>query len=235
MVWLHGWGQDKQSFSRIASLFKKAGPHTLYDFPGFGDTPMLDDGAGTREYAAALKDQLDTIGKGPFIIIGHSFGGRVAIQMAAHYPDLIKAIVLIGGAGLKRKRSLIFKCRALILRCLGKLAKRCDTLFSTNLRALYAQRFGSADYKAAGDLRATFVNVVNEDLVSEASMVKCPALMLYGEMDTEAPPEIGKKYACLIKNGTYTELQGFGHLDILHNGAYQCHAIIDDFIKELDS
>lgn len=232
-VWLHGWGHSHGSLSRLAQLFKNQGKHYLFDLPGFGKSVKLTDGAGTRDYADALAKELKALTDRPCILIGHSFGGRVAVQMAAHHGEHVKAIILIGGAGLQRRRSITHKIRAFALRSLGKLARLCDSLFKSNFRQAYSNKFGSADYRAAGELRPTFVRVVNEDLSHEASSAECPALLIYGAEDNEAPPEIGRKYESLMQSALYHEIEGFGHLDILDRGAYQCQALISDFLKSL--
>lgn len=232
-VWLHGWGQDSASMMRLAELFKTEGQHRVFDQPGFGRTERLKDGAGTEDYADALAAELQKVGPGPHILIGHSFGGRVSVQMAARHPGLVKAIILIGGAGLKRRRSLGFRLRAQLLKTAGRLARLFDRMLGTNLRDAYVARFGSADYKSAGPLRPTFVKVVNENLVPEAKAVRCPALLIYGSDDTEAPPEIGRKYEQLMPIARFTEVKGFNHWDILTRGAYQCQALIKSFLKDL--
>jgi len=232
-VWLHGWGQDGASMMRLADLFKTEGCHRIYDQPGFGQTDRLPDGAGTEDYADALALELEKIGPQQHIFIGHSFGGRVSVQMAARHPHLVKAIVLIGGAGLKRRRSLAFRLRAATLKLIGRLAGFSDKLFGTSFREAYAKRFGSADYKNAGPLRQTFVKVVNENLIQEAKAVRCPALLIYGSDDTEAPPEIGRKYEQLMPIARFTEVKGFNHWDILTRGAYQCQALIKSFLKDV--
>jgi len=232
-VWLHGWGQDLSSLNRLAQLYQSKGNNTLFDLPGFGKSALPPRGAGTADYADMLAENLKTLNlPGPHIFIGHSFGGRIAVQMAARHPEMTQSIILIAGAGLKRKRSIAFKLRSIWLKSLGKLAGASDNMFKTTYREAYRKRFGSADYKAAGDLRPTFVKVVNEDLVAEAQATACPSLLIYASEDNEAPPEIGLKYTSLMTNAQYHQLKGYGHLDILDRGAYQCQALIDAFIQE---
>jgi pimeloyl-ACP methyl ester carboxylesterase len=233
LIWLHGWGMEHASLLRLASLFKTTHSNTLYDQPGFGQTPRLADGAGTEDYADMLARELEHVPGAPHILVGHSFGGRVSVQMAARHPHLVKAIVLIGGAGLQRRRSLAFKIRARCLRLMGRTAQVVDNLFGTKFRDAYVERFGSADYKNAGPLRPTFVRVVNEDLSQPAKTVRCPALLIYGSDDTEAPPEIGRRYESLIPIARFVEVKGFDHWDILGRGAYQCEALIRTFMDDL--
>jgi len=231
-VWLHGWGYTRAGFQRLAALFQKDGHNNIFDLPGFGETPMLFSGAGTSDYADSLAAQLDKNQR--HIIIGHSYGGRVAIQLAAKHPKLVKAIILIGGAGVPRRRSIPYKVRAAALKILGKLARISDQLLGTEYRQAYTTRFGSEDYKNAGELRGTLVSAVTENLGPVAREIKCPALLLYGDGDKEAPPEIGKRYETLIAVSRYVELKGYDHHDILTRGAYQCEALIKSFLKDLD-
>lgn len=234
-VWMHGWGQTHKSLRPLAAQLKRQGHHILIDLPGFGQTTPLATGADTAAYAdhmtALLTSRKISVDK-PVILVGHSFGCRIAVQMAAKYPEKVKAIIMIGGAGLQRKRSVLWKAKAFCLRTLGKLARLSDRLFKTSFRDAYVTRFGSADYRNAGELRETFVKVVQEDLAAEAGAVNCPTLLLYGSDDSETPPEIGKAYNQLIKDSEFIELNGFGHLDILSRGAHQVEARIKHFVKE---
>ena len=230
-IWLHGWAQDHSAFEKLASLFSATGRHRLFDQPGFGKTPIANPEAGTRDYA----DQLAVIlkGTGTHIFVGHSFGVRVSIQIAANHPELVAGIVGIAGAGLQRKRSLTFKIRARAVRTWGQITRLLDRLFGTKLRTAFEDRFGSADYKNAGELRTTFVKVVTEDLSPEAEKAACPVCLIYGANDSETPPELGQRYAAIMPDAEFNELPGFDHWDILTRGAYQCEAIIKQFLTKL--
>lgn len=232
-VWLHGWGQDLTAFERLSGLFGGVGHHRLFDQPGFGKTPIMNAEDGTQDYADRLAAILK--GTGPHVFVGHSFGVRVSIRMAAQHPELVQAIVGIAGAGLKRKRSPLFRLKAMLIRNWGKLTRVLDRLFGTKLRAGFEERFGSADYKSAGSLRTTFVKTVNEDLSPVAAKAGCPVCLIYGEGDTETPPEFGARYAKIFKDAEFHEVPGFNHWDILDRGAYQCEAIIKRFLKKIDA
>lgn len=232
-IWLHGWGQTHASLTRVATLLKGRGRHWLLDQPGFGDTPQLVATAGTADYADALHAQWQNQGlEGPALLVGHSFGMRVAVQLAARHPERVKAIICIAGAGLKRKRSLAWTVRATHLKLLGRLARLVDHVFGTEYVSAYQSRYGSADYKAAGALRQTFVRVVNEHLNAEAESITVPVLLLYGSNDSETPPEIGAAFKDLMADASLTVLDGYGHLDILDRGAYQLEAHITAFLED---
>ncbi|WCL54540.1 alpha/beta fold hydrolase [Gimibacter soli] len=232
-VWLHGWGQTLGSLERIAQLFKADGRHILFDQPGFGQTPPPPSGAGSADYADMLASELTRLGVGPCIFIGHSFGARVSVQMAARHPALVAAIVLVAGAGLRRRKTFKAKVRSFFIRLVGNLARLSDDILGTSLRDRHRERFGSPDYKNAGVLRPTLVSVVNENLVAEARAARCPALLVYGSDDTETPPEIGRRYEAALPIARYVELAGFGHLDILSRGAWQVEAAMRAFLTDL--
>jgi len=230
IIWLHGWGQTHKSLLPLAGLFKRSFKNTLYDLPGFGASKMLDPGAGTADYADVLIDELE----GPVILVGHSFGCRVALRIAAKRPKLIRGMVLIAAAGLPRKRSFTFRVKGLFLKILGKGAGASDSLFKTTFKPRYRPRFGSRDYREAGDLLATFIKTVNEDLTETAHKVACPVLLLFGSEDTETPPGLGLRYRSLIHHADLKILKGFDHLGILTAGQHQCQHYMVKFLQELE-
>lgn len=233
IIWLHGWGQDHKCFLPLAELFKNKAKNTIVDLYGFGKTPLLFKGAGTADYAQALaKTILNEPKTKKRIIIGHSFGCRVAVQLAQTNPSIADGYVLISAAGLKRKRSLAWTLKAKYLKLLGKTAGLCDAGFKTNFKATFSKKFGSGDYKNAGNLRETFVRVVNEDLYTEAANVDEPVLLLYGNEDQDTPVELGEKYQKLMPHAELKVLNGYGHLDILSRGAHQCQTLINRFLEK---
>jgi len=230
-LWLHGWGQDRRGLARIAGQFKGAYAHRLYDQPGFGACPMLPAGAGTADYAAALLQQPD-VGDGA-VLVGHSFGCRVAVQAARQAPDRIRALILIAGAGPRRPRSPLWHMRAYSLKMLGRVAGAADRLGNFGLKDRFRARYGSADYKAAGKLRETFINVVSEDLGPPSAEISCPVLLIYGGRDTETPPVLGDIYMRNMPDARLHVLPGYDHYDILDRGAYQVEALIRAFLTEI--
>lgn len=232
IIWLHGWGQTHVSMRPLAERFARKAVNTLFDLPGFGGSPMLDEGAGSEDYAAALAAEISRLPAGPRIVVGHSFGCRVAIHLAASNPGLVAGLVLIAPAGLPRDRNLVWKIRASALKGLGKLAKSIDRIFGSGFHERYSARFGSADYRNAGALKATFVRVVNENLSGVAKLVSLPVLLVVGAEDTETPPEIARRYQQLIEGAGLAELPGFAHIDILGRGRHQVEARMNSFFKE---
>ncbi len=232
-LWAHGWGQNHKAFLKLLAPFENRARHLLIDFPGFGESPEPPTPWGTEEYADMVAEFIREQGLGSVIWIGHSFGCRVGLQMAAKYPELVSAQVYIAGAGLRLPKPfakrLYFKGRIALYKMLKKLIP-----FGLSEPWLMG-RFGSRDYKdSSGIIRQIFVKVVNENLVEQAKKVACPTLLVYGEKDTEAPPEIGKRLNQLIKNSELVLLENQDHYSVLDSGIHPVAQNLNRFIQSLN-
>ena len=231
MIWLHGWRLDHKSLLQLSDLLKDEAENYLIDLPGFGQSDLPPKAWGTIDYANELIIWLKKLPPKKTYIIGHSFGGRVAIQIAQLLPKEISGIILIAASGLKKKRNVFFNIKATTLKYMGKCLKNIDKLLNTSFKERFARNFGSNDYRAAtGIMREIFVKIIHEDLTNIASLVKTPALLIYGAKDEEAPPQFGSKYNELIANSQYFELPVFDHNNILTIGRHQVYNLIANFL-----
>lgn len=230
VIWAHGWGQSHKGFLPLIAPFERRARHIALDFPGFGDSPAPPTDWGTEHYADAVAAWIKEQNFGRVLWIGHSFGVRIGLQIAARHPEIIQKMTFIAGAGLKRKRSPIkkayFYCRIKLFKLLKRLVPEGD--FKTKLMA----KFGSADYKNAGPMKNIFIRVVNEDLTPQAQAVQCPVTLVYGKEDTETPPEFGERFSRLIKSSELFLLDGQDHYSVLGDGRHQVIKILDSFFKE---
>lgn len=233
VLWGHGWGQSHACFLPLAGSLEKSARHILIDFPGFGKSSLPPEDWGTENYADVIASWIKKEKLGPAIWVGHSFGGRVGIQLAAKYPELVKGAFLISAAGLKPQRplhkKLYFKVRVALFKTLKKLIPL--GLNENWLRS----KFGSADYRSAGPLRSIFIRVVNEDLSAQARKITCPVKLLYGTQDTETPPDIGERLTNLIKHSQMVHLEGQDHYSVLSNGRHQVAPHLKQFIKDISA
>lgn len=232
ILWGHGWGQSHAAFEAITSSLARQARHIRIDFPGFGASPKPPTDWSTEEYADMVAAFIKAEALGPVFWAGHSFGGRVGIQLAAKYPDLLRGLIIISGAGLKRKRgffkSLYFKSRILTYKTLKLM-----THFGLSKDWLQ-QKFGSSDYKNAGEMRGIFIKVVNEDLTEQARTIKMKTLLFYGANDTETPPEFGQRFKTLIQNSDLFVLDGQDHYSVLSSGRHTITRHISNLLKEMD-
>lgn len=102
VLFLHGWGLDHKVYKRALARLAAAGARVLAPaMPGFGGTQPLAIGCRSLAgYAAWAADFLDAVHvTEPVQVVGHSFGGGVAITFAHDHPDRVRSLVLINSIG----------------------------------------------------------------------------------------------------------------------------------------
>jgi pimeloyl-ACP methyl ester carboxylesterase len=203
---LHGWRRTSADFDNVL-----AGLGALaLDLPGFGASPEPPTGWGTEDYAKAVEAVLPELDL-PVVVLGHSFGGRVAVRLAASRPDAVRALVLTGvpllrvGGGAARKPALSYR--------MARALHRRGVLVSDARMEAYRRKHGSADYRAAtGVMRDVFVRVVNESYEDDLARLACPVDLVWGDDDAEAPLAVAEAAVRLMGEGTVEVLPGAGHL-----------------------
>ena len=197
---LHGWGRTRADW-----LPALAAPALAVDLPGFGASPPPPTGWGSREYAELLAPLLAS---GGWTVAGHSFGGRVAVQLAAGWPDLVDHVVLTG-VPLLRKAS---GGKAPLGYRLVRRAHRLGLLSDARLE-VEKQKRGSADYRAAtGVMRDTLVKLVNEDYRKELPLITAPVDLVWGAADTAAPLAMVQEAQPLFAKADLVVSDTSGHL-----------------------
>ena len=238
IVFLHGWGANRESLRGIATLFQPTDHVHLIDLPGFGAAPLPPDGWSTIDYADLVQHYLAERVRGPVILVGHSFGARVTVRIAARRLPELHAIVLMAAPGLPASPFSITSLRRRGIRALRATLRMVGGLTGPGPLAWHTRRFGSKDYLAAGTMRDVFVRVVNEDLTECAQAIACPALLLWGSDDRETPPWLAYRFLELMNSqGTRATLEMLPHKDhYLYSGtgAHLCAFKIRAWLNVMD-
>lgn len=203
---LHGWRGDHAQIARVIDGF----PAISIDLPGFGKTPRPNDVWGAAQYAEAVAPVLDEFAEPP-VVVGYSFGGRVAVNLAALHPQSVRSLVLVGVPLIRRpsrnKPPIAFRA--------AKLAHRVGLISDSRMEAERRKR-GSADYRAAtGIMRDIFVKVVNESYAQQLAAISCPVELVWGEADTEAPLRHAHDALEILQKASLTTVPGATHWSIV--------------------
>ena len=196
---LHGWGQNIEMMKPLGDNFCDRFRITILDFPGFGESEEPHDTWTIEKYSLLLEDFANQLGIKKPIVMGHSFGGRVAIRFSSRNP--IEKLILFGSPCIRIQEELPLKVRVL---------KKLKTLPGMNkIGEFMKQYIGSRDYKAASPImRQTLVEVVNEDLSKYAREIEEPTLLIWGEQDTEAPVSEAKELEKIMMDAALIILPG---------------------------
>ncbi|MCS6801489.1 MAG: alpha/beta fold hydrolase [Chloroflexota bacterium] len=216
LVFLHGWGGDSRSFFPIQHALAPHFRTLALDLPGFGRSALPPAAWGVEEYADHVVGWLDTLGLERASVLGHSFGGRIAIMLAAAYPERVAKLVLVDSAGLVPRRTLGYRLKVRAAR-LGRRALAAPPLarLRPQLERRFYQLLGASDYAQAGPLRPTFVRVVNQDLRPLLPRIQAPTLIIWGEKDDATPLADGKTMAREIPNARLIVYPYAGHFSYL--------------------
>ena len=181
----HGAGASRMDWMDVIPVLASANSVYAPDLIGFGETPR-GDFAHTPEYMADfLVEFMDAVGVEEAILVGHSLGGRVCLELARRHPERVSGLVLEAPMGFGKVSwpgRMFSMARWSVHRVLG-------------LRSPYPQ----LDFP-----------LVESDS-TEFDTLTCKTLMLWGAKDLYFPAEQGLIALDLIPNSTLKVYERVGH------------------------
>jgi len=216
---LHGWGSSEKSWQKVKKLLEKKDIEViLIDMPGFGNAPPPKKVFSTRDYALFLNKFLEKKGIKKINLLGHSFGGCVAVFFAFLFPQKVEKLILVGTPSLREKP--FFKKMILFF------SKKTKKFLPSFLKKILSEIFSSKDYKKSkGVMREIFKKVTKENLKEIAPKIKVKTLILHGKKDKIVPLKEALFLKKEIKNS---------QIEIL-NCAHSPHLEIPEiFVKKIE-
>lgn len=212
---LHGWGQTKEMMLPLVDELKYRYKCIIIDMPGFGQS-MFNGEKNIDEYTEVIREFLMKEKIKPKYIIGHSFGGKVAVNYYLKYGEISK-IILMGSPVLKPRRTIKYFFKIIRNKILKKIFKT------------YKQR-GSKDYNQCSiEMKKFFVNVVNTHYNKQIKNIRIPILLYWGDKDKAVPISKAKKLNKLLENSKLEIVKGT-HFAYLEN-IYYTNMVIQAFLR----
>ena len=199
-MFLHGWGGSVRSFGGAFDWFAARGRTCLaFSVPPFGGSDMPPEDWVLRDYSAHTLALLDVFGIDRAVLVGHSFGGRVAIDIASGSDRRrAAALALVSAAGIRPRRGPAYALRR--LRFLYDRKKGRDVT-----------KYYSPDWLALPErMRGVFARIVSLDLTDRLRGIGCPTALMWGDRDTETPPYMCRMMKRRIRGSEIVKLRG-GH------------------------
>lgn len=202
IILLHGWGQNISMMDPIGKRLEKDFHITNIDLPGFGNSSEPTYGYTIYDYYEVIDELLTKLKIDNPILIGHSFGGRIAIVYAAK--KKVDKLVLLSSPFKRSLKKNTLKVKIL------KTLKKIPVL--NELEAFMKTKIGSTDYKNATPMmRTILVNTVNEDLTEYLKQINAPTLLVWGSLDNDVSLEDAKYAESIMKDAGLIIYEGATH------------------------
>ena len=232
VVLVHGWLANLETMKPLQNYLSKYFKVYNLDVIGFGKSDLPKEPMSTEDLANFLNDFLDALNIENPILIGHSNGGRMIINLAGRNLRKINKIVLLDSAGIVPKRKPKYYIKVYSFKFVKNITKLFpNTEMFRNMRERMLGKFGSSDYKNSPEvLRKTMSIILNEDQKSVMPNIKAPTLIIWGEDDHDTPIEDAKTMEKLIPDSGLVTYKGRGHFAYLEELG-SVLAVLDEFFK----
>lgn len=228
LVLLHGWADSAKTYARLSEILKADYEVLMLDLPGFGGSQAPPQAWGLEQYADFVEAWLKKLNLKPYAMIGHSYGGAVAIIYASQAPQISK-LILLASAGLRDKN----RGRKMIYKLAAKTAKLpLYVLPEPKRRRVKQKLYGSigSDLMLLPHMEQTYRKMINQDVRAAAGRINLPVLLIYGADDKLTPPSDGRLISQAIKHSQLEIVSGAGHF--LHQEQVaEVGSLMADFLK----
>jgi pimeloyl-ACP methyl ester carboxylesterase len=211
VLFLHGWQDNLHTFDSLVSLLPPTLRIIRLDLPGFGKSEVPKETWDLNNYVQFVSNFIRKLNIQVYTLVGHSFGGRIAIKGEATKNLQAQKIILICSAGIAKNRTFRNSLLKTLTKIGGLITYIPPLIFWREALRKKMYGFIGSDYLNTGKLKETFLKIISEDLSMTAKNVTIPALLIWGVNDTETPLADGKKLSQLISGSKLKVISGAGH------------------------
>ena len=225
-VLLHGQPGDRHQWDLVVEAVDERARLLVPDRPGYGasDGPAVGIGENADRVVACLSAE----GISQAVIVGHSYAGAIALDVALRYPERVAGLVLLGSIG--GRGSVGFMDRVLALPVAGPVVTDVGlAMLSVNrlprLGRLVATALAPRDPGAVDGIRGSWLRSRRSFTIEQRSMMEelptisaglgaitAPAIVVAGDLDRVVSPASQRALADALPNGILVRVSGVGHL-----------------------
>jgi len=210
---LHGWGANTEKLKNLGQELTKLGWSVFIAKIPFFDAPEAKKAWSLADFSAEIEKQTtDYFKKEPYFLFGHSFGGRIAIYLAAKPAANLKGIILCSTAGISRtslaKRSFFI----ILSKGLAPFKKLFPSLTPSFKKITYRLARASDYSQISSEVKKeTFRQIIAENLKDKVHLIKIPTLILWGELDKVTPLKDAYFFHSKISSSVLKSFPDEGH------------------------
>lgn len=206
MIILPGWQHNHTHWKEVCTGLSDAGCTVSFiDFPGFGIEPGVDTIQTLEDASDWIESKITEMNiSEPILIVGHSFGGRVAVTLAARQMSSISKMILIGSPNLYHT-DLKTKLTGFVAKITSPLKMIIPERLKSKLR--------SADYSEVrgSSLQNLFTSIIGMNQTTELLKISIPVKLMWGEKDAQVPVIVAKEMAKILIDSSLEVIQNTGH------------------------
>lgn len=237
LVLLHPVGLDLTFLAPLAAVLREEFTVLTVDQRGHGKSRAAAPAQSLIDYADDLHGLLTKLALAPAAVVGFSFGGMVAQELALKYPQDVSALVICAS-----RASLPATARG-IARARGDDARKrgMSDILEATLDRWFTPAFRASGKHDAAKARLLSDNVEGWaqawhamaalDTLPRLGRLRAPTLCLAGELDKSSPPDVVKDMAAAIPGARYAELAGAPHMLFLEQGEATAR-VVGDFLRD---
>lgn len=228
LVLIHGFGGDKDNFTRIARFLTPHYHVIIPDLPGFGDASRDHSASYTMtDQVGRIRGLLAQLGMARVHLGGNSMGGFISAQYAATYPDQVSSVWLLDPAGTAASHSSAMLQHyektgenPLLVRTVADFDK---TVSATTYKKPFLPRFviTAMARRAVADfeLHTRIMRELSgsELLETRYQQLDTPAFIVWGAEDRILSPAGADAFRRLFPNSAIRVMNGIGHLPMLED------------------
>lgn len=224
IVILHGWTYSLDKWGRFIDLLRENGFEVeLPKIPGL--TQESNETWDLDKYTNWLNKLLGKY-ENKLILLGHSNGGRIAINYAVKYPNKLEKLILIDSAGIFHN-DLPIRLKRIVFKNVAKIGKKFTK--SDILRKVLYKFAREGDYENASEnMKKTITNLMNIDLRPVLRKIKTPTQIIWGENDQIIPVKDAYLISELIKGSKLYIVKNARHAPFFTNSEEVARIIKDD-------
>jgi len=226
----HGWGQSHVFWKDISARLSQEYHLYVLDLPGFGRSQEPPSVWNIKKYAKFIHAFVIKLQITKPILIGHSFGGRIAIIYASQF--FVKKLILYSTGGGLPEKSLLKTVHKYVFVKIGKY------LFPNFLYKCYSIFFRPKNYqnkiiinKKRSRRMLDIYSQPSQNLDQALDQIVAKTLIIVGQKDFITKPTIGREMHALIKNSELIKIPNathFAHIEA-PNIFYET---VEKFLKE---
>jgi len=238
LVLLHGITSTAEAWREVMPRLAERYTVIAPDMIGHGRSAKPRGDYSLGAYAAGVRDLLAVLGFEKGTVVGHSFGGGIAMQFSYLFPEYVERMALISSGGLGREVHPLLRAATLPGSdwVLPMLASEWPVRAGEAVRSVLA-RLGLEASPDIGEFARGYASLA-EDGASEAfihtmrSVIdhegqrvsaldrlyladQLPTLFIWGDSDPVIPVEHGRNAHRIVPNSRYVEIEGSGHWPML--------------------